>query len=78
MDTITGIRAQLQAHKGQWPRICTSTGLKYDWLNKFSRGDIEEPGHSKIERLAAYFKGATTPPDAIDNMAADAPQDEAA
>jgi len=53
MDTITRIRASLQSRRGDWPTICSRTGLSYWWLTKFAQGRIAEPGLSKIERLQA-------------------------
>ncbi len=55
MSTVTQIRASLQSRKGDWPAICTATGLSYWWLTKFAQGRIREPGLSKIERLQGYI-----------------------
>lgn len=55
MSTVTQIRTSLQARKGDWPAICSHTGLSYWWLTKFAQGRIREPGLSKIERLQAYI-----------------------
>lgn len=55
MGTITQIRTELHARKGDWPVLCKATGLSYWWLTKFAQGHIREPGLSKIERLQAYF-----------------------
>lgn len=51
MDTISGLRAQLNARKGEWPALCIEAGLSYWWLIKFAQGRIREPGLLKIERL---------------------------
>lgn len=55
MSTVTAIRSDLAARKGEWPAICRETGLSYWWLTKFAQGRIKEPGLTKIERLQAYI-----------------------
>jgi len=60
MDTITEIRAQLCARRGQWPVICRDTGLNYHWITKFAQGKIEDPSATKISRLSTHL--ATLPP----------------
>lgn len=49
---------ELQARKGEWPRIASETDLDYSWLTKLAQGRIPDPGVNKVERLAFYFKGA--------------------
>lgn len=72
MDTLTQIRNELQPRRGDWPAICTATGLSYWWLTKLAQGRIREPGLSKIERLQGYF--AEHPrPDAGNDEAGAAP-----
>lgn len=53
MNDIEAVRAELNTRKGQWPEICSRTGLRYWWLVKFADGRILEPGASKIDRLRA-------------------------
>lgn len=65
MDTITTIRESLQSRRGDWPLICSTTGLSYWWLTKFAQGRIREPGLSKIERLQAYIAKHPLPANAV-------------
>lgn len=53
------IRDELQARKGDWPKICADTGISYWWMTKFAQGRIENPGVRHLESLRAYF--AATP-----------------
>ena len=55
MDTITEIRAQLDARRGEWPAICRATGLNYHWLTKFAQGRIADPSSTKITRLSGHL-----------------------
>lgn len=47
---------QLQERKGSWPQIERETRLPYSWLSKLARGEINDPGVKKIERLGRYFR----------------------
>lgn len=58
MSTIETLRNRLSTQKGEWPRLCSETGLTYWWLTKFAQGRIAEPGLSKIERLDAWLTTA--------------------
>lgn len=68
MDTISVIRKELAARRGNWQHICARTGLSYWWLTKISRGCIAEPGLTKVEALQKYFE--SNPVDAGAAMAA--------
>ena len=52
---------ELQARKGEWPKICADTKLDYSWLTKLAKGRIPDPGVNKIEKLADYFKDRRRP-----------------
>lgn len=52
---------QLQARKGEWPKIASDTELDYSWLTKLAQGRIPDPGVNKIEKLADYFKDRRRP-----------------
>lgn len=54
-NILTPTLAELASRRGQWPAICRSTGLDYDWLTKLAQGRIADPGVLKIQRLASYF-----------------------
>lgn len=55
MDTVTSLRTELQARKGDWPLICQKAGLSYHWVTKFAQGKIAEPGLRKVESLQRYI-----------------------
>lgn len=55
MDTITSLKASLEARKGDWPSMCKATGLSYHWLTKVAQGKISEPGLRKVEVLQRYI-----------------------
>jgi len=61
MSTLTALRTALHSHKGDWPAICSATGLSYWWLTKFAQGRIRDPGLSKVERLQVYLAALTLP-----------------
>ena len=46
----------LQRHKGTWPEIAKETGVPYDTITKIARLDIEDPGVTKCELLAANIR----------------------
>lgn len=52
------IREELQARKGDWPKICSETGISYWWLTKFAQGRIDNPGVKHLESLRTYFSEA--------------------
>lgn len=52
---------QLQARKGEWPKIASDTELDYSWLTKLAQGRIPDPGVNKIEKLADYFRDHRRP-----------------
>lgn len=56
---LESVSTELHARKGDWPQICTATGLSYWWITKFAQGRIKNPGIKKIQSLADYF--ATSP-----------------
>ena len=70
MDTLTQVRTDLHARKGDWPAICLATGLSYWWLIKFAQGRIREPGLTKVERLQNYL-AANDPAEPVPGNAAD-------
>ncbi|NLZ10865.1 hypothetical protein [Neopusillimonas aromaticivorans] len=55
MTFAESIREQLQARKGDWPKICAETGISYWWITKFAQGRIGNPGVRHLEALSIYF-----------------------
>jgi hypothetical protein len=47
----------LQETKGEWPAVSEATGISIRTIEKIARREVEDPGVSKIEILAAYFRG---------------------
>ena len=47
---------QLQRHKGRWPEIAEDTGISMRTLEKIARREVKDPGVSRIEKLANYFR----------------------
>ena len=47
---------ELQRHKGQWQVVATATGLSKRTIEKIAAGEIADPGVTKIEKLAQYFR----------------------
>ena len=61
MSTLTSLRSALHSRKGDWPAICSATGLSYWWLTKFAQGRIRDPGLSKVEKLQVYLAALSLP-----------------
>lgn len=47
---------QLQDAKGRWSEVAEESGVSKRTLEKIARREIEDPGVSHIEKLAAYFR----------------------
>jgi hypothetical protein len=50
---------RLQEAKGRWPEVSRATKVPLRTLEKIARLEIPNPGVRHVERLAAYFNGAT-------------------
>lgn len=48
---------ELEQAKGNWSTVATETGMSKRTIEKIARREIEDPGVSHIEKLAAYFRG---------------------
>lgn len=53
---------QLQEVKGNWPAVAEESGISLRTIEKIARREVEDPGVSKIERLAAYFRSRNPRP----------------
>lgn len=53
---------QLQACKGQWPTVAEGSGIPLRSLEKIARREFKDPGVSKIETLARYFRDRDAAP----------------
>jgi len=52
---------QLRAAKGTWPRVAHDTGIPLRTIEKIARREVADPGVSRIEILARYFKKRESP-----------------
>jgi transcriptional regulator with XRE-family HTH domain len=50
------VLAELEASKGRWTEVADGAGVSKRTLEKIARREIEDPGVSHIEKLAAYFR----------------------
>lgn len=55
-DLLAYVLAQLNARRGRWPTIAIESGVPYDTITKIAQRQIEDPGVSKVQRLANYFR----------------------
>lgn len=49
---------RLQGAKGRWREVANGSGVSLRTLEKIARKEIEDPGVSHIEKLAAYFRSS--------------------
>jgi len=52
------VLTELQAAKGRWSEVAVESGVSKRTLEKIARREIEDPGVSHIEKLAAYFRSS--------------------
>jgi len=50
------VMTRLQGAKGRWREVANGSGVSIRTLEKIARKEIEDPGVSHIEKLAAYFR----------------------
>lgn len=63
MDSIYAyVMERLQAAKGNWPKVAEESGVPLRTLEKIARREIQDPGVSHVEKLAAYFRTAASRP----------------
>lgn len=48
---------ELIRSKGRWPELAKESGVSKRTIEKIASGEIEDPGVSHIEKLAAVFRG---------------------
>jgi transcriptional regulator with XRE-family HTH domain len=46
---------QLQARKGEWPRVAEESGVSKRTIEKIARREVPNPGVQVVEQLARYF-----------------------
>jgi len=52
---LRAVRAELQARKGDWPRLVASTGVSQPTLTRIANGTVSDPSVRAIEKLGAAF-----------------------
>lgn len=55
MDTLQFVRGQLDVTDRTLREIADGAGVGQSWLRMFARGEIPDPGYSKVKALADYF-----------------------
>lgn len=53
---IKKAKAFLKTKKGYWPHLAEKVGVTPQWISKFMKGDIKEPGINKISAILEYAK----------------------
>lgn len=59
METTRQYAVRRAAEVKQYKRVVRESGLgegAYEWLCKFARGDIPNPGSDRVEKLARFYK----------------------
>jgi len=55
MDSLQFVRGQLEVTPRTLREIADGAGVGQSWLRMFARGEIPDPGYSKVKALADYF-----------------------
>lgn len=50
------VLGELELSKGNWSVVADATRMSKRTIEKIARREIEDPGVSHIEKLAAYFR----------------------
>lgn len=50
------VLTELESAKGNWTKVAKATRMSKRTIEKIARREIEDPGVSHIEKLAAYFR----------------------
>ena len=65
MDAMEFVRERLAAPDINLREVAEGAGVGHSWLRMFARGEIPDPGYSRVKALADYFlrvgKAAPTP-----------------
>lgn len=55
MDSLEFVRGQLRVTRRNLREIADGAGVGHSWLRMFARGEIPDPGYSRVKALADYF-----------------------
>ena len=58
MDTLIYVRERISNPELNLSEVAEAAGVGYSWLKMFARGEIPDPGYSRVKALAEYFRGA--------------------
>jgi transcriptional regulator with XRE-family HTH domain len=63
MDAMEFVRERLATEGLNLREVADGAGVGHSWLRMFARGEIPDPGYSRIKALADYFLrvGSRTP-----------------
>jgi hypothetical protein len=59
MDQMEFVKEQIAAPDVNLSAVAEGAGVGYSWLKMFARGEIPDPGYSRIKALAQYFASRT-------------------
>ena len=63
MDAMEYVRECLQAPGTNLRQVAERAGVGHSWLRMFARGEIPDPGYSRIKALTEYFVREGRPTD---------------
>ena len=55
MDAMKYVRKSLQAPGINLREVADGAGVGHSWLRMFARGEIPDPGYSRVKALSDYF-----------------------
>lgn len=64
MDALQYVQTNLQSTDKTLREIADGAGVGQSWLRMFARGEIPDPGYSKVKALSDYFMRAGSPAEA--------------
>lgn len=56
IETASGLRAELERHRGQWKRIALESGVPYKTIKNFMQREDSFPRVPTLNKLQAYFR----------------------
>jgi len=56
MSRTEQARAFINSQKGHWPILCSQLQLGYEWMGKFARGHIRNPGAEKVDAIIEFAR----------------------
>jgi hypothetical protein len=50
------VKARLESHRGEWPKISRETGVPYFTITNIVQGKVEDPRVSTVQKLHDFFR----------------------